>query len=168
MNREELAWAAGFFDGEGCAYLALLNYESIYAGHRTYAKPTLTAAQVDRRVLDRFQRALGMGRVTGPTPGRGPNERPKWRYELVSWREVQAAIAILWAFLSPVKREQCADMLRRAKPLLQQGHARASQTRCKHGHSLEDAYVWDGRRYCRSCQIDRGRRRRERILAAAT
>lgn len=31
----------------------------------------------------------------------------------------------------------------------------ARKTHCKHGHSLADAYVWGGHRYCRVCHSER-------------
>jgi len=34
----------------------------------------------------------------------------------------------------------------------------AAQTHCKHGHSLADAYVYNGRRKCRRCTRIRAKR----------
>lgn len=79
MNIEH-AWAAGFWDGEGCVSLT----------YRQYSKNTpkiprimVQIAQVDRRVLDRFQKAVGFGEVLGPYKQRNENSQPYyvWRVE---------------------------------------------------------------------------------------
>lgn len=55
-RREELAWAAGFFDGEGCV-------TSSEAGSR---RPMMFITQYDPRLLRRFRQAVGFGKVYGP------------------------------------------------------------------------------------------------------
>ena len=55
FDREELAWAAGFFDGEGCFCFS-------EAGQ--YVCVSIT--QTEREPLDRFERAVGLGKVNGP------------------------------------------------------------------------------------------------------
>lgn len=68
----KLAWAAGLFDGEGCAYLAKVN------GH---AYLSLSVGQCyNPEVLHRFADAVGHGNVTGPHSS-GVNNSPsyKWR-----------------------------------------------------------------------------------------
>ena len=54
-DREELAWAAGFFDGEGCFS---------YTEKARYGVATIT--QADIRPLDRFKTAVRVGNVYGP------------------------------------------------------------------------------------------------------
>jgi hypothetical protein len=61
-RREELSGAAGFFDGEGCFS---------YAVKGRYA--CVTIMQVDRRVLDRFLNAVGVGKVFGPYASKNPD-----------------------------------------------------------------------------------------------
>lgn len=107
-NREELAWAAGFFDGEG--------HVSFNHRKNTRSKGGLrfTVAQADRAVLDRMQRALGIGRVKGPYGPYKTQTKPFWIYMVGSFEEVQAAIAMMWSFLSPVKRAQAKVALQEA------------------------------------------------------
>lgn len=99
-SREELAWAAGLFDGEGTVG-AYLNPRSKALQFKA------SVAQVDRKVLDRFQIALGMGRVVLRLRKklRG-NERPIFEWVVQSFEETQASLVMLWTWLSPVKREQ--------------------------------------------------------------
>lgn len=55
MNREELAWAAGFFDGEGCfSYSKSGQYVCVSIG------------QTVREPLERFKLAVGLGVIYGP------------------------------------------------------------------------------------------------------
>lgn len=106
--REELAWAAGFFDGEGTVHFS--NVE----------QPVCALSQIDRFVLDRFHRVVRVGNVTGPYAQNvyGPrtmNAKPQYRWSAGSYEGVQAVCALLWAFLSPVKRDQFARVLREAQ-----------------------------------------------------
>jgi len=66
----ELAWAAGFFDGEG----------SICAWHSVNTTTvTLEVGQVSRIPLDRFQKAVAIGSVNGPYKGKsGRKDFYKW------------------------------------------------------------------------------------------
>src|SRR5690349_14646134 len=67
MSEVELAWAAGFFEGEGCVYLAPGNL-------RPYLR--IHIGQVDDRLpLDRFVEAVGAGRVRGPHMMKGKRRK---------------------------------------------------------------------------------------------
>lgn len=100
VNREELAWAAGFFDGEGCfSYTAKAGFA------------TVTIGQVDRRVLDRFQEAIGgVGKIYGPYTTRSPSrlsKKPQYQYRAHRRADVQSIAAMLWFMLvrsSAIKR----------------------------------------------------------------
>jgi hypothetical protein len=110
IDREELAWAAGFFDGEGCfSFTTKAGYGAAAIG------------QVDRAPLERFQAAVGgLGKIYGPYfkiyPGRGIGA--KYRRE-----HVQAVVAMLWFKLGPSKKEQATRVLTKMKS-------------CKRGHRL--------------------------------
>jgi hypothetical protein len=72
--------------------------------------------QIDRRVLDRFNVATGnLGIVGGPYPPRGKNIEKKsdtYHYRLGDFEKTQAVIALLWKYLSEVKREQASAALK--------------------------------------------------------
>ena len=160
-HREELAWAAGFFDGEG---------------HVGTGRPTskrldlyLSISQVERRVLDRFRAAVGCGKVDGPylhpvSVKRG-NEQPRYYFQTQRFEYVQAIITMLWTFLSPVKREQALRALMAASD-----RANHHQT-CRNGHPrtadnlrmVGPSRSW---RACRACQRDKEQAYRERKLAS--
>jgi hypothetical protein len=104
MDIPELAWAAGFFDGEG----------HVRASPRKHERPSLAVqmSQIDPRVLERFRRAVGFGHIYGPYAPTGPRHHSKWEYRLYGLERVQTVAAYLWTWLSPVKREQFAKALR--------------------------------------------------------
>ncbi len=107
INREELAWAAGLWDGEGNA--RVMDYPKRYMFY-----PMLQMAQTDRRVLDRFQKAVGgLGnKIGGPYQSNQPNKTPWFRWYTNNFEQAQAVMAMLYQFLSPVKQEQCLQMLK--------------------------------------------------------
>jgi hypothetical protein len=101
INREELAWAAGFFDGEG------------NTGSAWSSPIHVQVSNTDLRLLQRFWAALGVGRISGPyTLKNRPQNRPHWHWAATSFEDAQAAIALLWVWLSESKRKQAAKALR--------------------------------------------------------
>lgn len=94
---EELAWAAGFIDGEGS-----------FGVQRNPGRKKLLylqASQCDRRVLDRLQSALGLGKVYGPYQGRRKGHNSYYYFRLTGPNTHEAARKI-WPWLSEVKKEQ--------------------------------------------------------------
>lgn len=119
-DREELAWAAGFFDGEG------------YTG-RVPARPgqrTGVRAIVGQKypeLLHRFRAAVGdLGTIYGP---RKNGKSLIYVYNVGGHEDVQALGALLWPFLGAVKRQQWKSALAEwmAQP-------RKYKTRRPHGH----------------------------------
>ena len=109
LNREELAWAAGFLDGEG--YFGLHKSHGRPTDKRAYYRPYISAAQCDRQVLDRLQACLQMGVVKGPYLRIKKNHNDAFLFYVCNFEKAQAAIALLWYWLSPVKRAQAKEAL---------------------------------------------------------
>jgi len=102
-DREELAWAAGFFDGEGCfSFSVASNYVCV------------SISQTELEPLERFTRAVGVGWVLGPYDLR-KNDRwirkPQWVYRANGYERVQAIAAMLWFKFSSSKGEQARHAL---------------------------------------------------------
>jgi hypothetical protein len=101
VDEHELAWAAGFFDGDGWA--ALVRY-----GRRAKRRPM---AQINQAgpdgvpaVLTRFRRAVGVGRVAGPKVEVGRRDLYWW---VASSRgDVVRAGSLIGPWLSAEKRRQ--------------------------------------------------------------
>lgn len=109
VNREELAWAAGFFDGEGTAVLANVNSTR----ERDYPTPSLAVTQhFSPELVERFQRAvLGLGKVYGPHMSKGTAWHPRWMWQCRRPHEVLAVAPLLWPWLGSTKRQQIATVI---------------------------------------------------------
>lgn len=95
--REELAWAAGFFDGEGNSRL-----------NKGYG--FISIRQVDKATLDRFQSAvLGLGHIGGPYKNK--SYAPIYSWYVSSFKDVQAVSTMLWPFLGEAKKSQLRYVL---------------------------------------------------------
>ena len=90
----EVAWAAGLFDGEG-------NTRHQVTGRNSALR--LSVGQKDREVLDRFQAAVG---GLGNTYEKIKNGEPYFDYAVQNFEHVQAVVAMLWPWLSTIKRDQ--------------------------------------------------------------
>lgn len=92
MSDTEIAWAAGFFDGEGCTAQHTKGYIRIYI------------SQKGRECLDRFRESVGgLGNVYGP------DKRGIYAYAVSRRETVFAVLNILWPYLSTPKREQAVS-----------------------------------------------------------
>jgi len=94
MDRHELAWAAGFFDGEGWA--AKTNPRGVQARINQAGDDGVPS------VLLRFQRVVSRGRVHGPI-------REEGRKDLYYWSasnrgDVELIALAIWPWLGDVKR----------------------------------------------------------------
>ena len=105
MTQEKLAWAAGFFDGEG--------WSGCYTnpGGSTYLM--LAVTQNEEATLHRFAESVyGRGRIRGPIKSyRGPNHH--FKFEATRFEDVQAIMASMWKYLSAPKRAQFAEAVKK-------------------------------------------------------
>jgi hypothetical protein len=162
FRREDLAWAAGFFDGEG-SFLIVRNGGSL--------SPRLTVGQTDSRPLHRFMAVFnGIGAVRGPYARTKPNERPMFYYSVDGFEKVQALMAMMWPFLCEPKKQQATEMMAEVVP-----HVRAMIEKrqfCPRGHAMteENTHMgtqgrgWKSRR-CRVCMKEDSRSTYARKLA---
>jgi hypothetical protein len=116
VDRYELAWAAGFFDGEGWADLAQAE------GRRT-GQPMARINQADANgipeVLRRFQRALGgLGTIGGPHREEGRIDLYRWTVSRRGDVELLHHLLVPWlgevkllAFATALERESARSRL---------------------------------------------------------
>lgn len=105
-RREDLAWLAGFWDGEGCC--SSLNT----VNSRSYPVFTLSQAGPENEALCRRVAAIvgGPASVSGPYVQR--NEwNPQWKVRIGGHERVQSMTAACWHWLSRTKRDQAARVL---------------------------------------------------------
>ena len=92
MDREELAWAAGFLDGEG--HFSLSSRDLI---------PRVKIDQKEPELLLRFRDAVGIGKVF-----ERPQSNGMYTYQVWKFKETLAVGALLWFKLGTYRRKQFA------------------------------------------------------------
>jgi hypothetical protein len=109
----ELAWAAGFFDGEGCTATSVDKRRPAALRIFSSVGQSSRSATVVPSVLTRFQNAVGgLGYIKAPyLDERSGTYAHQWRAD--SFEEAQAVVALLWKHLGPVKRAQASAALPR-------------------------------------------------------
>jgi hypothetical protein len=135
----ELAWAAGFFDGEGNANYCVRRYRD---GHGVSRSLTVQISQVGRASLDRFAGAVGVGHVTGPYRKRGG--RPAHKYAAHGRDAAARILELLSPYLGDAKRGQLAEAIRGWDAYV------LEPVRCEHGVAKQKC------RECRSRWTTRG------------
>src|SRR5579872_503653 len=102
-KQTDLAWAAGFFDGEGCT---TYTYYHSRKGKRISIE--LSIAQKDRRVLDKFKRIVGVGQINTWTD----KTKRKYYYYTAHTLKAILVLKIIWKYLSNKKKEQAIPLLK--------------------------------------------------------
>ena len=107
MDRHELAWAAGFFDGEGWAGKSKRGIQARVNQADISGVP---------EVLTRLQRALGgLGNVGGPDVK--PDRRPLYRWTVSSRSDVGLLLDLLKPWLGSVKLLQLSRAVNLSTPI---------------------------------------------------
>lgn len=99
-SETELAWAAGFFDGEGC--VRFRTCKSRPNRSREYGVLSIQVSQVHREPLDRFRAAVGVGTVKGPYGPYKTTKQAYFSYSIVGKNAIEA-FGRLRPYLSPIK-----------------------------------------------------------------
>lgn len=102
----DIAWAAGFFDGEGCSTRHYSSYKS------KKGKPKnpnvcvgISVSQAELSPLKKFKKAVkNIGCINGPYQYK-PNKRPYWVWS-TSGKAAKKVFNILKPYLSTVKKKQ--------------------------------------------------------------
>lgn len=96
MNKENLAWAAGFFDGEGCTSIkkkkSQINFRAV----------VISMSQKDERVLNKWYKIFHFGYYDDVQTKYGP----MWRWNTTTFEQAQYVMCLLWPWLGEVKKEQ--------------------------------------------------------------
>lgn len=104
-RREDLAWAAGFFDGEGTT--------NLYNAKTGSVSIRLSLPQKDPQLLYRFRDIVGFGNIIYAPTSTFPDgtKRERYVWYVSSFAVVQHIIAMLWSWLGIPKREQATTAL---------------------------------------------------------
>src|SRR3990167_1862859 len=109
VNREDIAWAAGLFDGEG--------WISIDG-----KAPSIGIQMGDPDLLVRIQHVLCMGHIHpraislhGKDSLSIRSRKPRWSWRVTGFEFVQAALAVMWPWLSIRRQQRAKEVLNVAK-----------------------------------------------------
>ncbi len=142
LNREDLAWAAGFFDGE-CNF-----FSQQKKGHTRFI---IQIGQKYPQVLENLVRIFPFSRITGPYEHRGKYRFPKksqpmyYRWSVQDFEHAQYVVACVWPWLGEVKKEQIKSAL---------GFLRTQRN--TFSCNVHNNFKIDrrGNPYCRSCRSE--------------
>lgn len=140
---EELAWAAGLFDGEGST--CLLKHRTHDGYFYLEASITQSSKNGPPEVLVRFRDLMAAGRVYGPYPPRPPARLPVYRWKLYPRPAIERVVGAIWPWLGPIKRAQATaarDVIQAQRTLPRGNPAWGShKTHCVHGHEYATARI---------------------------
>ena len=110
MDREALAWAAGFYEGEGS--ICTLHKDRGPGG----TAALMSVVQADRPLLERFRDVLGgvggiyLQRTASPHAGRY-GHKEMWGWQASKFESVQAVVAMLWPWLGDRRKADIKRVL---------------------------------------------------------
>ena|ERR1700674_523622 len=112
-NREDLIWAAGFYDGEGSCCIVKTSRTPARPGFagRQHLGLNLQVAQIEPTVLHRFLAAVQVGKVYGPYPSSQKGHQNYWQWQTGTFESIQYVICQLWPWLSAPKKLQARTAL---------------------------------------------------------
>ena len=115
-NKIELAWAAGFYDGEGSTKRVYYHYKTKNGIKRIPNKHiSMTVSQCELFPLKRFMKAVGnLGRINGPYKYKA-QKRPYWIWS-VTCHPAMDVFKKLKPYLSPIKIKQFNTVMKDVKP----------------------------------------------------
>lgn len=143
IGTEELAWAAGLFDGEGSTSLERhQTHEGYFVIESSVTQSSNTGVP---EVLSRFQGALGgVGKIYGPYEQDGARELV-YRWKAYGLQRVELLVSQLLPWLGAIKRAQAETSLSvvRSQSTLPRGNPLwgAYKTHCVHGHEYATARI---------------------------
>jgi|ERR1035437_3510226 hypothetical protein len=106
QQKLELAWAAGFWDGEGYTQLRDRDPKDNPRNRKAWQ---MTVSQIERTTLDRFLAAVGVGKVYGPYGPYQVNRQVYWNWTVSSKENCRIAADKMWPYLSEPKRLQIVN-----------------------------------------------------------
>lgn len=135
----DFAWAAGFWDGEGCVSLTYRNGQP---------RIVVQVAQVDREVLDKFCSIMEFGNVLGPYFQTNENAQPYYVWRVEGNTHLQRLKMRIGPWLGTVKLDQINKALKARKEW-------EDTAQCSKGHRLSKSPKGHWR--CAECQSVQGK-----------
>lgn len=143
---EEIAWAAGLFEGEGSMSVRSNHGVNLYLG------------MTDEDTVRRFHSVMGAGQVY-------TKRRARAHYKILyAWHcdrsaDVTRILNLFFPWFGERRRERAAEMFER---LAKNPGPKAEWTHCPNGHPFVGVHLYvhkkTGKRMCRTCATERRRR----------
>lgn len=111
MTETELAWLAGWMEGEGTFYGAYVKTRKDYWYHRV----TLRAVSTDKDTIEKAHRITGVGRIYGPYMY-GTNKQENWQWAVCKRVDAETLMHILRPHMSSRRQVQIDEALRKGNP----------------------------------------------------
>ena len=111
-TKEDLAWAAGLFEGEGCFCWVKIPNRNNRPTPYSYCQASLHTT--DKDVLEKFVSVIGFGKVNGPyiyTSKTIPMRKPSWYWAIRGYDRFQAVVDMLWPWLGKRRRAKAKEVL---------------------------------------------------------
>lgn len=102
-SREDVIFAAGLFEGEGC-FSGAYPYKR-KSGNVIYSNPEARLTMTDKEVVEKFQKAIGFGKIYYVKPQKA-HWKEAWKWAVGDFEHVQALGAMLWPWLGTRRRTQ--------------------------------------------------------------
>lgn len=105
-TREDLAWVAGIYEGEGCLSLR----DNGYKGNNKYV--TMRICMTDKDILDRVARIIGMGDVKLITPPSRAGKKPMYEWKLGRWDQWYPFVMAIFQWLGERRQAKVVEAVR--------------------------------------------------------
>jgi hypothetical protein len=137
----EVYWAAGLFEGEGFI-------------STTDKSHNIGIDMTDRDVLERFQRAVGLGVIYGPY-NKGSSRKPMFAWRVGGRQDREHVLRLLYPLLS-VRRQEAADRFLERHVMRRPMHRLVVGGVCRNGHPVTDDSLYvsakTGGKTCKPCK----------------
>lgn len=108
---EELAWAGGLFEGEGCFVCYKLSHR------KDSYRVSTTLSMTDKDVVETFCKVMGFGTVKGPySPSNGNKLRYVW--EVQNFRDCLKVTELLYPYLHSRRKQKADELIKLCKTRL--------------------------------------------------
>ena len=156
ISREELAWAAGLFEGEGSI---------IPVGKAV----SLSLTMCDEEVVKRFNAIFGVGQIR-PRKKLAKHYKTPWEWRCGRFEHSQAVLAMMWPWLGSRRKARAKELLLIARSG-RNSPGTGQDTRiihCPKGHPYNEQNTYVDKfnaRICRTCRresVKRWHKRKQR------
>lgn len=108
-HREDLAWLAGLFEGEGSFSLLQAN---------TYPIPRAKVSCTDKDVIEKIYRIVGFGSFFEAPQANG--YKMQWQWQTASFEGFQAFVAMIWPWLCSRRQARATEIMEAMKTYYQE------------------------------------------------